>query len=299
MKIVFFGTPSFSVTILNALIEKGHQVVCVYCQPPSVAGRGQKVRNSPVHARANELGLLVRHPSRLSDDKIVQDFLDLEADVGVVVAYGLLLPKEILDGPRFGCLNVHASLLPRWRGAAPIQRAIMAGDPTTGVCIMRMDQGLDTGAIVDTFEVEIGERETSGELHERLSNIGANLIVHTISKISDIADIQQSKQGITYAEKVLKNETFIDWWQPAIEIDRLIRAMSPWPGAWCNVNGERLKLLGSYTKNIKADPGKILDSFTVACGTGAVSITSVQKPGKRIVTTKEFLKGNSLPEKLL
>ena len=299
MKIVFFGTPSFSVTILNALIEEGHQVVCVYSQPPSVAGRGQKVRNSPVHARANELGLLVRHPSRLSDDKIVQDFLDLEADVGVVVAYGLLLPKEILDGSRFGCLNVHASLLPRWRGAAPIQRAIMAGDPTTGVCIMRMDQGLDTGAIVDTFEVEIGEQETSGELHERLSNIGANLIVHTISKISDIVDIQQANQGITYAQKVLKNETLIDWRQPATEIDRLIRAMSPWPGAWCHVNGERLKLLGSYTKNIKADPGKILDSFTVACGTGAVSITSVQKPGKRIVTTEEFLKGNSLPEKLL
>lgn len=299
MKIVFFGTPSFSVTILNALIEEGHQIVSVYCQPPSVSGRGQKVRNSPVHARANELGLLVRHPSRLSDDKIVQDFLDLEADVGVVVAYGLLLPKEILDGSRFGCLNVHASLLPRWRGAAPIQRAIMAGDPTTGVCIMRMDQGLDTGAIVDTFEVEIGEQETSGELHERLSNIGANLIVHTISKITDIVDIQQANQGITYAQKVLKNETLIDWRQPAKEIDRLIRAMSPWPGAWCHVNGERLKLLGSYTKNIKADPGKILDSFTVACGTGAVSITSVQKPGKRIVTTEEFLKGNSLPEKLL
>jgi methionyl-tRNA formyltransferase len=299
MKIVFFGTPSFSVPILNALIEEGHQIVCVYCQPPSVAGRGQKVRNSPVHVRANELGLLVRHPSRLSDDKIVHDFLNLEADVGVVVAYGLLLPKEILDGPRFGCLNVHASLLPRWRGAAPIQRAIMAGDPITGVCIMRMDQGLDTGAIVDTFEVEIGERETSGELHERLSNIGANLIVHTISKISDIGDIQQSKQGTTYAQKILKNETLIDWRQPAIEIDRVIRAMSPWPGAWFHVNGERLKLLGSYTRNIKADPGEILEGFTVACGVGAVSITSVQKPGKRVVTTKEFLMGNSLPKKLL
>jgi methionyl-tRNA formyltransferase len=297
MKIVFFGTPSFSVPILNALIEEGHQIVCVYCQPPSVAGRGQKVRNSPVHVRANELGLLVRHPSRLSDDKIVHDFLNL--DVGVVVAYGLLLPKEILDGPRFGCLNVHASLLPRWRGAAPIQRAIMAGDPITGVCIMRMDQGLDTGAIVDTFEVEIGERETSGELHERLSNIGANLIVHTISKISDIGDIQQSKQGTTYAQKILKNETLIDWRQPAIEIDRVIRAMSPWPGAWFYVNGERLKLLGSYTRNIKADPGEILEGFTVACGVGAVSITSVQKPGKRVVTTKEFLMGNSLPKKLL
>ena len=299
MKIVFFGTPSFSVPILNALIDGGHQIVCVYCQPPSVAGRGQKVRSSPVHARANELGLLVRHPSRLADDKIVQDFLDLEADVGVVVAYGLLLPKEILDGPRFGCLNVHASLLPRWRGAAPIQRAIMAGDPITGVCIMRMDQGLDTGAIVDTFEVEIGERETSGELHERLSNIGANLIVHTISKISDIGDIQQSKQGTTYAQKILKNETLIDWRQPAIEIDRVIRAMSTWPGAWFYVNGERLKLLGSYTRNIKADPGEILEGFTVACGVGAVSITSVQKPGKRVVTTKEFLMGNSLPKKLL
>jgi methionyl-tRNA formyltransferase len=242
---------------------------------------------------------LVRHPSRLSDDKIVHDFLNLEADVGVVVAYGLLLPKEILDGPRFGCLNVHASLLPRWRGAAPIQRAIMAGDPITGVCIMRMDQGLDTGAIVDTFEVEIGERETSGELHERLSNIGANLIVHTISKISDIVDIQQSKQGTTYAQKILKNETLIDWRQPAVEIDRVIRAMSPWPGAWFYINGERLKLLGSYTKNIEADPGEILDGFTVACGAGAVSITSVQKPGKRVVTTKEFLMGNSLPKKLL
>ena len=299
MKIVFFGTPSFSVPILNALIDDGHQIVCVYCQPPSVAGRGQKVRSSPVHVRANELGLLVRHPSRLSDDKIVHDFLNLEADVGVVVAYGLLLPKEILDGPRFGCLNVHASLLPRWRGAAPIQRAIMAGDPITGVCIMRMDQGLDTGAIVDTFEVEIGERETSGELHERLSNIGANLIVHTISKISDIGDIQQSKQGTTYAQKILKNETLIDWRQPAIEIDRVIRAMSPWPGAWFYVNGERLKLLGSYTRNIKADPGEILEGFTVACGVGAVSITSVQKPGKRVVTTKEFLMGNSLPKKLL
>ncbi len=299
MKIVFFGTPSFSVPILNALIEEGHQIVCVYCQPPSVAGRGQKVRNSPVHVRANELGLLVRHPSRLSDDTIIHDFLNLEADVGVVVAYGLLLPKEILDGPRFGCLNVHASLLPRWRGAAPIQRAIMAGDPITGVCIMRMDQGLDTGAIVDTFEVEIGDRETSGELHERLSNIGANLIVHTISKISDIVDVQQSKQGTTYAQKILKNETLIDWRQPAVEIDRVIRAMSPWPGAWFYINGERLKLLGSYTRNIEADPGEILDGFTVACGAGAVSITSVQKPGKRVVTTKEFLMGNSLPKKLL
>ena len=175
----------------------------------------------------------------------------------------------------------------------------MAGDPITGVCIMRMDQGLDTGAIVDTFEVEIGERETSGELHERLSNIGANLIVHTISKISDIVDIQQSKQGTTYAQKILKNETLIDWRQPAVEIDRVIRAMSPWPGAWFYINGERLKLLGSYTRNIKADPGEILEGFTVACGVGAVSITSVQKPGKRVVTTKEFLMGNSLPKKLL
>ncbi|MEJ1992861.1 MAG: methionyl-tRNA formyltransferase, partial [Maritimibacter sp.] len=243
MKIVFMGSPDFSVPVLEALIEAGHEIVAVYCQPPRPAGRGKKDRPTPVQARAEELGLMVRHPKSLRNDEAQAEFAALNADIGVVVAYGLILPQAILDAPVRGCLNIHASLLPRWRGAAPIHRAIMAGDHETGVCIMQMDAGLDTGAVLSRHAIEISPEETTGSLHDRLSELGARAITEALENLDTLTPDPQPETGVTYAEKIDKAEARVDSSKPADEVSRLIRGLSPFPGAWCEMDGARVKLL--------------------------------------------------------
>ncbi|MHC0051884.1 methionyl-tRNA formyltransferase [Actibacterium sp. D379-3] len=298
MRVVFMGTPEFSVPVLDALVAAGHDIACVYCQPPRPAGRGKKDRPSPVQARAAALGLPVRHPARLRDEQAQAEFAALRADVAVVVAYGLILPQPVLDAPRFGCLNIHASLLPRWRGAAPIHRAIMAGDTQTGVCIMQMEAGLDTGPVLLRQATPIGDTETTAQLHDRLSAMGARLIVEALHRLPDLVPEAQPDTGVTYAEKIDKSEARVDWTRPAIEVDRHIRGLSPFPGAWCDVAGERVKLLRSRMAQGQGDPGQVLHGLTIACGNGAVEVLEVQRQGKRPMLTEEFLRGFSLPERL-
>ena len=298
MRVVFMGTPDFSVPVLDALVEAGHEIAAVYCQPPRPAGRGKKDRPTPVHLRAEALGLEVRHPTSLRNAEAQADFAALGADVAVVVAYGLILPQAVLDAPRLGCLNIHASLLPRWRGAAPIHRAIMAGDAETGICIMQMDAGLDTGPVLLREAVRIGAEETTGELHDRLSEMGARLIVDALARLPELSPQPQPDEGVTYAAKIDKAEARIDWTQPAVEIDRLIRGLSPFPGAWCEVAGERVKLLASRVVPGEAAPGSILRDFTVACGSGSVEVTRLQRAGKRPMDSAQALNGWSLPDRL-
>jgi methionyl-tRNA formyltransferase len=295
MKVVFMGTPEFSVPALDALVAAGHDVICVYTQPPRPAGRGQKDRPSPVHARAEALGIDVRHPRSLRTDEAQADFAALGADVGVVVAYGLILPQAVLDAPRHGCLNIHASLLPRWRGAAPIHRAILAGDAETGVCIMRMEAGLDTGPVLLREATQIGEGETTADLHDRLSEIGARLIVAALDGLGGLTPEAQPDVGVTYASKIDKAEAAIDWARPADEVDRQIRGLSPFPGAWTTLNGKRVKLLRSRLAKGAGAPGAVLEGFIVACGTGAVEITEAQIEGRERQGVNAFLNGTPLP----
>jgi methionyl-tRNA formyltransferase len=294
MKIVFMGTPEFSVPVLDAL-HQAHEIVAVYCQPPRPAGRGKADRPSPVQARAEALGLPVRHPVSLRSEVSQRDFAALGADVAVVVAYGLILPQAVLDAPRFGCVNIHASLLPRWRGAAPIHRAIMAGDRETGVCIMQMEAGLDTGPVLMREAVEIGAEETTADLHDRLRALGARLIVQALERLPGLTPEPQPAEGVTYAAKIDKAEARVDWSRPAVEVDRLIRGLSPFPGAWVEVNGERVKLLRSRLAEGQGAPGQVLGGFTVACGTGAVEITEAQREGKRPMPALDVLRGLILP----
>ena len=293
MKIIFMGTPDFSVPVLEALAQQ-HEIVAVYCQPPRPAGRGKADRPSPVQARAEALGLVVRHPVSLRDAQAQRDFAALEADIAVVVAYGLILPQTVLDAPRLGCLNIHASLLPRWRGAAPIHRAIMAGDAETGVCIMQMDTGLDTGPVLVCESTMIGSNETTADLHDRLSALGARLICDALNRLP-LAATPQPGEGVTYAAKIDKAEAHVDWTKPAVEVDRLIRGLSPFPGAWCEVGAERLKLLRSRLVDASGKPGQVLHGLTIACGNGAVEITHAQREGKRPMTAVEVLNGLKLP----
>lgn len=298
MRLIFMGTPDFSVPILQALVDAGHDIAAVYCQPPRPAGRGKKDRPSPVQRRAQDLGLPVRHPVTLKDPTVQANFAELNADVAVVVAYGLILPQAILDAPKFGCLNIHASLLPRWRGAAPIHRAIMAGDAKTGVCIMQMEAGLDTGPVLQRQEVEIGASETTGQLHDRLADIGAKLIADTLIDLPSHIAQPQPENGVTYAAKIDKSEARVDWSDTAEHIDRLIRGLSPFPGAWCDIGGERVKLLGSHLAKGAGVAGSVLTGFTIACGDGAITITSAQRAGKKAMSASEVLKGLNMPEKL-
>ncbi|MBB5515283.1 methionyl-tRNA formyltransferase [Rubricella aquisinus] len=282
MRIVFMGTPDFSVAALDALIDAGHEVICAYTQPPRPAGRGQKLRPSPVHTRAEALGIEVRHPKSLKSAEAQAEFAALGADIGVVVAYGLILPQAILDAPTRGCLNIHASLLPRWRGAAPIQRAIMAGDGETGVCIMQMDAGLDTGDVLLREALAIAPEDTAATLHDKLQTLGARLIVDTLSRIETVTPAPQSEDGVTYAAKIDKAEAQIDWTKPAYEVDRLIRGISPFPGAWTMIGDQRVKILGSRPISEQGAPGQVLeDGLSVACGTGAITITAAQRAGKK------------------
>jgi len=296
MKIIFMGTPEFSVPVLDALKE-AHEILAVYCQPPRPAGRGKADRPSPVQARAKALGLPVRHPVSLRSEEAIRDFAALGADVAVVVAYGLILPQAVLDAPRFGCLNIHASLLPRWRGAAPIHRAIMAGDRETGVCIMQMEAGLDTGPVLLREAVAIGAEETTADLHDRLSALGARLIVEALARLP-LPAVPQPAEGVTYAAKIDKAEARVDWTRPAAEVDRLIRGLSPFPGAWTTVGGERVKLLRSHLAEGTGRPGQVLGGFIVACGEGAVEITEAQREGKRPMAALDVLRGLTLPASL-
>ena len=296
MRVVFMGSPDFSVPVLDALVASGHEIACVYCQPPRPAGRGKKDRPTPVQARAEELGLPVRHPVSLKGAEEQAEFAALNADIAVVVAYGLILPQAVLDAPAKGCLNIHASLLPRWRGAAPIHRAIMAGDAETGVCIMQMEAGLDTGPVLLERRVEIGAEETTGELHDRLSALGAQAITEALEQIDTLSAQTQPEAGVTYAAKIDKAEARIDWSRDASDIDRQIRGLSPFPGAWSMINGRRVKLLRSRTSLGSGVAGSVLSGLTVACGTGSVEITQVQPEGKGRMSSEDFLRGTPLPK---
>ena len=292
MRVIFMGTPEFSVPALRAIAAR-HEVVAVYSQPPRAAGRGQKPRPSPVQAAAEALGLAVRTPARLKSPEDQADFAALGADVAVVVAYGLILPQPVLDAPRLGCLNIHASILPRWRGAAPIHRAVMAGDAETGVAIMQMEAGLDTGPVLAEARTPIGAGDTTADLHDRLAEMGAGLIVDVLDRLP-LPAVPQAAEGITYAAKIDKAEARIDWSRPAAEVDRLIRGLSPFPGAWCLAGDERLKLLRSRVVPGEGAPGAVLDGFTIACGQGAVEILEAQREGKRPMPAAEVLRGLTL-----
>jgi methionyl-tRNA formyltransferase len=297
MKVIFMGTPDFAVPALKALATR-HEVVAVYCQPPRPAGRGKKERPSPVQVAAETLGLGVRYPTGLKDADALADFRTLDADVAVVVAYGLILPQAILEAPLHGCLNIHASLLPRWRGAAPIHRAVMAGDTETGISIMQMDAGLDTGAVLLHEALPIGPADTTADLHDRLADLGARMIVTALDGLDWIPRNPQPDKGVTYAAKIDKAEARIDWNRPACEIDRLIRGLSPFPGAWCMVAGERVKLLRARQTDGQGAAGTVLGGFTIACGDGAVEVLQAQREGKRPMVAEEFLRGMTLPARL-
>jgi methionyl-tRNA formyltransferase len=303
LRLIFMGTPGFSVPTLRALAGAGHEIACVYTQPPRPGGRrGLDLTPSPVHREAERLRIPVRHPLSLREKSEQEAFAALGADAAVVVAYGLLLPSAVLAAPRLGCFNGHASLLPRWRGAAPIHRAIMAGDTETGMMVMKMDEGLDTGPVAMTARMPIGADMTTGELHDRLSDIGATLMVQAMAELQRgwLVLTPQGETGVTYARKIDKAETRINWSLPAHEVHNCIRGLSPFPGAWCefDANGrrERLKLLRSTLGDGRSEPGTILDgSMTIACGDGAVRLIEVQRAGGRAVEVAEFLRGAKLP----
>ncbi|WP_029347265.1 MULTISPECIES: methionyl-tRNA formyltransferase [Mesorhizobium] len=302
MRVIFMGTPEFSVPTLRAIAEAGHEIEAVYTQPPRAAGRrGLELTRSPVQREAEQLGVEVRTPVSLKSEVEQQVFRALRADVAVVVAYGLLLPKPILEAPRLGCLNGHASLLPRWRGAAPIQRAVMAGDSETGMMVMRMEEGLDTGPVAMVEKCAIGPDMTAGDLHDRLMLIGAALMAEALARLERdaLTFTTQATAGVTYAKKIDKAETRMDWTRPAGEVHNHIRGLSPFPGAWCEteIGGrlERLKLLRSTLSQGAGEPGGILDDrLTVACGSGAIRLVEVQRAGGRPIAAQEFLHGAKL-----
>ncbi|GGB10573.1 methionyl-tRNA formyltransferase [Allosediminivita pacifica] len=297
MRLIFMGSPDFSVPVLEALVEAGHEVACVYCQPPRPAGRGKKDRPTPVQARAEALGLPVRHPTSLKGAEEQAEFAALGAEVAVVVAYGLILPQAILDAPERGCLNIHASLLPRWRGAAPIHRAILAGDETTGICIMQMEAGLDTGPVLLREETEIGTEETTAELHDRLSAMGAGLIVQALDNLGALVPEAQPEDGVTYASKIDKAEARVDWTQDAEAVSRQIRGLAPFPGAWTEHGTDRIKLLGARVVPGDGAPGEVLDdALSVACGEGAVQVTRAQRAGRGAQDAATFLLGHRVPK---
>ncbi len=303
LKIVFMGTPDFAVPTLAELIGQGHNVAAVYTQPPRPAGRGMAERPSPVQQLAERFGIRVLSPASLRSDEEHDRFAGLGADVAVVVAYGLILPQPILDAPPLGAFNLHASLLPRWRGAAPIQRAIMAGDAETGVAVMQMEAGLDTGPVAMVERTPIGPDETAGALHDRLARLGADLMARALAapQRGSLTLQPQAAEGVTYAAKIGKGETRIDWSRPAAEVHNRIRGLSPFPGAWTEmqVGGkhERVKLLASILAAGSGEPGSVLDgALTIACGEGAVRITEVQRAGGKAMGAEEFLRGADVPK---
>ncbi|MBX3490096.1 MAG: methionyl-tRNA formyltransferase [Parvibaculum sp.] len=300
LRLAFMGTPDFSVPVLAEILAAGHEVVAVYSQPPRKAGRGLAEQLSPVHRFAEAHGLPVFTPASLKGEAEQRAFAALDLDVAVVVAYGLLLPKPVLDAPRMGCLNLHASLLPRWRGAAPIQRAIMAGDAETGVMVMQMEEGLDTGPVLLAERVAIAGDDTAGTLHDRLSQIGASAMVRVLAALSRgaLAATPQPEEGVTYAKKIGKAEARIDWSRPAAELDRHIRGLTPSPGAFFEIargaESIRVKILRARPIDNSGKPGEVLSaagSILVACGQGALEISELQRAGKSPVGAREFLRG--------
>jgi methionyl-tRNA formyltransferase len=304
MRIIFMGTPDFAVPTLTEIVSNGHEVVAVYTRAPKPAGRGQAERKSPIHLAAEGFGLPVRTPKTLRNEEEQAAFAALDADLGVVVAYGLILPLPILQAPRLGCLNLHGSLLPRWRGAAPIQRAVLAGDARTGVMVMQMDEGLDTGPVGLIEEMPIAPDMTTGELHDRMMLVGADLMGRALAAIErgSLTFTPQAEAGVTYAKKIEKAEARIDWSRPAAEVHNLIRGLSPFPGAWFELmlNGApvRIKALRSTLADGQGAPGTILPDLTIACGAGAVRLKLVQREGKSAMDAATFLRGaGTLPER--
>ncbi|HEU0099665.1 MAG TPA: methionyl-tRNA formyltransferase [Allosphingosinicella sp.] len=295
MRIAFMGTPGFAVPTLDALVAAGHEIAAVYSQPPRPAGRGKALRPSPVEQRAQALGLEVRTPLSLKKADAQAAFAALDLDVAVVAAYGLILPRPILEAPRRGCLNVHASLLPRWRGAAPIQRAILAGDRMTGVTIMQMEEGLDTGPMLATMGTKI-DRKTAGELSEELARLGAEWMVEVLGQLHRIGPRPQAEERATYAPKISKDEARLDFSKDALELERQIRAFNPAPGAWFGFAGERLKLLAADAVDVAGEAGTMLDErLTIACGVGGLVPTSIQRPGRAPMSGAELLRGFPIP----
>ncbi|HYD19819.1 MAG TPA: methionyl-tRNA formyltransferase [Patescibacteria group bacterium] len=298
LRIAFMGTPDFAVSALNALHEAGHEIVAVYSQPPRPAGRGHKLQPSPVQRRAEELGLPVRHPKSLKkDDAARAEFAALNLDSAVVAAYGLILPKEVLDAPKFGCLNIHASLLPRWRGAAPIHRAIEAGDAETGVTIMQMEEGLDTGPMLTIGRLPIAPDDSTGSLHDKLAALGGEMIVDALRRLEQggLSATPQPDEGVCYAAKIAKEEAALDLRQPAEVIGRKIRAFNPFPGAFATFGGTPVKFWRALPEQAGGPAGKVLaadaDGIVIACGGGAIRVLELQKPGGKRLPAGEFLKG--------
>jgi methionyl-tRNA formyltransferase len=291
MRLAFMGTPDFAVPTLDMLIADGHEIPAVYTQPRRPAGRGKASRPSPVQVRAEAAGIEVRTPPSLRDPDVQSAFAALDLDLAVVAAYGLILPRPILEAPRGGCLNVHASLLPRWRGAAPVQRAILAGDSTSGVTIMEMEAGLDTGPMLAMWPAPVA-RKTAGELTAELAGLGAWLLQGVLQKWPEVGRRPQPEQGIAYAPKIDKAEAKLDFARPAIEVERQVRAFNPAPGAWLGHGGERIKVLAAELRECGGEPGTVLDgALTVACGEGAIAPTLVQRAGRAPMATAELLRG--------
>ena len=305
MRLAFMGTPEFAVPALRALYGAGHEIAAVYSQPPRRAGRGQSLRASPVQAEAERLGLVVRTPARVRHVAAEHAaFRELDLDAAIVAAYGLILPAAMLEAPRRGCLNIHASLLPRWRGAAPIQAAILAGDAQSGITIMQMDEGLDTGPMLLVGRVEIGPATSAQDLHDALSPLGASLILQALQQAP--TPRPQPEDGMTYAPRLSREDGRLDWTQPALSLDRRIRAMTPWPGAWTLSEGEVLKMIAATPlPDYEHDrvPGAVLDGWPgglcVACGEGALRIDRLQLPGRAVLDAAGFLRGHPMPPGLL
>jgi methionyl-tRNA formyltransferase len=300
LSLVFMGTPEFAATSLGALIAAGHRIAAVYTQPPRPAGRGHRLQPSPVQLLGEQHGLPVRCPTGLRDPEAQAEFAALGADAAIVAAYGLILPKPILDAPRLGCLNVHASLLPRWRGAAPIQRAILAGDRETGITIMQMDEGLDTGPMLLQQAIPIGPKTTAGELTEQLAGLGASLVVEALDEAAAGRHMPrpQPEAGVTYAPKLRREEAQLDWRRPAAELERQVRAFDPWPGAFFLAREERIRVLSAETepRGTAAAPGTVLDErLAIACGEGVLRPLRLQRPGRAPLDAAAFLRGFALP----
>jgi len=294
LRLIFMGTPNFAVPTLIELAARGHEIVAVYTRAPKPAGRGMEMQVTPVEREARRLALPVYTPKTLKDAEAQETFRSHGADAAVVVAYGLILPKPVLDAPKLGCFNVHASLLPRWRGAAPINRAVMAGDAESGVTIMRMDQGLDTGAVAMIERTPIAPDMTAGDLHDVLARLGADLMTRALAAVerSSLTLTPQPAEGVTYADKISKSETRIDWRKPWCAVHDHIRGLSPFPGAWFELDGARVKVLRSTEGEGSGAPGSVLDDrLTIACGEGAVRLTQVQRAGKQPMSAEEFLRG--------
>jgi methionyl-tRNA formyltransferase len=295
MRIAFMGTPDFAVPTLDALLDAGHDVAAVYSQPPRPAGRGKALRPSPVQQRAEAAGIEIRTPLTLREPEAQAAFRALDLDAAIVAAYGLILPQPILDAPRRGCLNVHGSLLPRWRGAAPVQRAILAGDAVTGVTIMQMERGLDTGPMLSKVETFVGGK-SAGELTGELARIGAALMVETLARLDDVEPVPQPEDGVTYAAKIGKDEAKLDFSRPATDVERQVRAFSPAPGAFFLFGGERIKVHAAALSPLSGAPGTVLDhGLAIACGVGAIVPTLVQRAGRAPMTPAELLRGFVIP----